>query len=139
MTKPYSIGDEQVLELRPLAGHIAKLDLRNTAVTAQACSEISAFGKLTELNLRGTRIGDSGIPPLTRLPILQTLNLCETSVSDKGVSALGKVGSLAVSLWNNKATRRASEQKLLDQGDPKVPLLGKSPKRLVGTHEQRST
>lgn len=121
VTKPYSIGDEQVLELRPLAGHIAKLDLRNTAVTAQACSEISAFGKLTELNLRGTRIGDSGIPPLTRLPILQTLNLCETSVSDKGVSALGKARSLRkVYLWNSKATPKGLGrlEKLLDQRRP---------------------
>ena len=115
--------------------------MRNTAVTAQACSEISAFGKLTELNLRGTRIGDSGIPPLTRLPILQTLNLCETSVSDKGVSALGKARSLRkVYLWNSKATPKGMGRlkSCWIKGDLRS-RYSESLQGLVGTHEQRST
>lgn len=105
VTDAAQVGDAQVILLKPLAGHLAKLDLRNTAITERSLVEISSFPKLTELNLRGTKIGDSGISKVARLTALQTLNLCETEVSEKGLGWLKKSKSLSqVFLWGSRVS-----------------------------------
>jgi hypothetical protein len=105
VTAPFEIGDSEVKRLLPLAGHLAKLDLRNTGITERSLIDIASFSKLTELNLRGTKIGDSGLSKLSALPTLQMLNLCETEVSDKGLGWLKKVKSLRqVFLWDSKVS-----------------------------------
>jgi hypothetical protein len=105
VTDPFQIGDAEIEKLRPLAGHLAKLDLRNTGITERSLVEIASFSKLTELNLRGTKIGDSGLSKVSALPTLQMLNLCETEVSDKGLGWLKKVKSLRqVFLWDSKVS-----------------------------------
>jgi hypothetical protein len=105
VTDPFQIGDAEIDKLRPLAGHLAKLDLRNTGITERSLVEIASFSKLTELNLRGTKVGDSGLPKVSRLDGLQTLNLCETEVSDKGLGWLQKFKSLRqVFLWDSRVS-----------------------------------
>ncbi|MBT3635761.1 MAG: hypothetical protein HN531_02400 [Opitutae bacterium] len=105
VTNPFQIGDAEIGELRPLAGHLAKLDLRNTGITERSLIEISSFSKLTELNLRGTKIGDAGLSKVSRLSALQTLNLCQTEVSDKGLGWLKNFKSLRqVFLWGSRVS-----------------------------------
>ena len=105
VTDPAQVGDAQVNLLKPLAGHLTKLDLRNTAITDRSLVEIASFSKLTELNLRGTKVGDSGLSKISRLATLQTLNLCETEVSEKGLGWLKKSKSLSqVFLWGSRVS-----------------------------------
>ena len=105
VTDPSQVGDSQVKLLKPLAEHLAKLDLRNTAITEHSLVEIANFSKLTELNLRGTKVGDSGLSKFSRLATLQKLNLCETDVSDKGLDWLKKSKSLTqVFLWGTQVS-----------------------------------
>ena len=105
VTDPSQIGDAEVKHLLPLAGHLAKLDLRNTGITGRSLVEIARFSKLTELNLRGTKVGDSGLSNVSRLADLQTLNLCGTEVSDKGLGWVKKSKSLRqVFLWDSRVS-----------------------------------
>jgi len=105
VTNPFQVGDAEIGKLLPLAGHLTKLDLRNTGITERSLVEIASFSKLTELNLRGTTIGDSGLSKVSRLDVLQTLNLCETEVSDKGLGWFDKFKSLRqVFLWDSRVS-----------------------------------
>ena len=117
VTNPFQIGDAEIGKLRPLAGHLAKLDLRNTGITERSLVEIASFSKLTELNLRGTKIGDSGLSKVSRLSALQTLNLCQTEVSDKGLGWLKNFKSLRqVFLWGSRVSPEGERRiaKILD-------------------------
>ena len=119
VTDPFQIGDAEIKRLLPLAGHLAKLDLRNTEITERSLVEIASFSKLTELNLRGTKVGDSGLSKVSRLTALQTLNLCETEVSDKGLEWLKKSKSLRqVFLWDSKVSPEGQRRiaKILEPG-----------------------
>ncbi len=119
VTDPFEIGDSEVKRLLPLAGHLAKLDLRSTGITERSLIDIASFSKLTELNLRGTKIGDAGLSKFSALPTLQMLNLCETEVSDKGLEGLRKFKSLRqVFLWNSRVTSEG-QRKLAKILDPK--------------------
>jgi len=117
VTDPFQIGDAEIGNLRPLAGHLAKLDLRNTGITERSLVEIATFSKLTELNLRGTKVGDAGLSKVSRLSALRTLNLCQTEVSDKGLGLLKKFKSLRqVFLWDSRVSPEGQRRiaKILD-------------------------
>ena len=106
VTDPLKIGDSQIVKLRPLSTHLAKLDLRNTGITERSLVEIAGYPNLIELNLRGTKTGDSGLGKVSRLKELQTLNLCQTEVSDKGLAWLKKFKSLRqVFLWDSQVSQ----------------------------------
>ena len=105
VTNPSQVGDAEIGKLLPLVGHLAKLDLRHTAITNRSLVDISNFSKLTDLNLRGTKVGDSGLSKISQLDRLQTLNLCQTEVSDKGLKWLKEFNSLRmVFLWESEVT-----------------------------------
>ena len=105
VTNPSQVGDAEIGKLLPLVGHLAKLDLRHTAITNRSLVDISKFSKLTDLNLRGTKVGDSGLSKISQLDRLRSLNLCQTEVSDKGLKWLKEFNSLRmVFLWESEVT-----------------------------------
>jgi hypothetical protein len=117
VTNPFQVGDAEIDKLRPLAGHLAKLDLRNTVITERSLVEIASFSKLAELNLRGTKIRDSGLSKVSRLDGLRILNLCQTEVSDKGLEWLKNFKSLRqVYLWGSRVSPEGERRiaKILD-------------------------
>ena len=109
VTDPFEVGNGEVEKLRPLANHIAKLDLRNTSINEASCLEIARFVKLAELNLRGNEIGDSALLAISSLSSLQVLNLCETDVSDRALVGLRKFKSLRkVYLWGSRVSQEGA-------------------------------
>lgn len=109
VTDPFEVGNGEVEKLRPLANHIAKLDLRNTSIDEASCLEIARFVKLAELNLRGNKIGDSALLAISSLSSLQVLNLCETDVSDRALIGLRKFKSLRkVYLWGSRVSQEGA-------------------------------
>ena len=102
VTEPTKITDGMIKELIPLKEHLAKIDLRNSAITDQSLIEISSFPRLTHLNLMGTQITSKGIRFLRKTQKLENLNLVSTQVSDSVVETIVIFPNLQrLFLWNS--------------------------------------
>ena len=102
VTEPTKITDGMIKELIPLKEHLAKIDLRNSAITDQSLFEISSFPRLTHLNLMGTQITSKGIRFLRKTQKLENLNLVSTQVSDSVVETIVIFPNLQrLFLWNS--------------------------------------
>jgi hypothetical protein len=102
-------GTDDVLAktLVALRGHVAILDLRETAVTDRALGEVGKIARLVRLDLARTAVTDKGVAALVKSKPaqLRQLNLYGTAVTDAALDALAGVTALeAVHLWDSKAT-----------------------------------
>jgi mono/diheme cytochrome c family protein len=106
-----SFGDEQVKQLKPLAGNIRWLNLAGTNVTDDALATIGEMTNLTRLHLEHTKVRDQGLEHFTRLWQLQYLNLYGTEVSNAALPTLKRLPRLKrVYLWKTNVTPDAARR-----------------------------
>ncbi len=100
--------DSFVQALRPLARHIAWLDLGRTALGDEALPVIRDLPHLTRLYLNQTNVTSAGLSNLAGLEYLEYLNLFGTGVGDAGLEALAALPSLrSLYLWQTTVTDSA--------------------------------
>ncbi len=86
--------DEAIQVLKPMAEHVADLNLSRTGVGDAGLQLIASMSHLTRLNLSQTRVGDEGLGHLESLRYLEYLNLFGTPVSDDGLLRLRALPAL---------------------------------------------
>jgi len=105
------LSPPQVEALRPLAPHIAWLDLGRTPVGDSALAVVSTLPHLTRLHLEQTAITDAALAYLDGLQYLEYLNLYGTRVSDEGLQHLSGLPALkALYLWQTGVTEAGVER-----------------------------
>lgn len=110
VTRHDRIGDDQVSSLARIGPALAKLDLRNTSISNQACKTISKFENLIELNLRGCRIDDHGASELSALKKIKRINAGLTDIGSDGLMQLEKLSSLEdLNLWGCSALKKKAD------------------------------
>lgn len=110
VTQHVDVGDEQILGLIKIKDQIAKLDLRDTSISNEACKTISKFENLIELNIRGCRIDDRGARELSALKKIKRINAGLTDVGSDGLVQLSKLSSLEdLNLWGCKALTKKTD------------------------------
>lgn len=75
-------------------GHVAAVDLAQTAITDEDLKLLAACPQLVELNLRATLVSDAGLETVSRLSQLEFLGLTGTMVTDAGLEHLVQLGRL---------------------------------------------
>lgn len=92
-------------ELRPLAQHVASVDLARTKTGDEALATLGTMPHLTRLQLAQTLVTDVGLQSLRSLEYLEYLNLTDTKITDSGLRALEQLPRLrALYLWGTGAT-----------------------------------
>jgi hypothetical protein len=100
-----SVGDSDLANLIPLAGHITQLGLGKTRISDVALASVSRMKLLTRLDLNRTVITDEGLATISQLSELRYLNLHSTAVTDDGIRELGKLTNLeSIYLWNTEVS-----------------------------------
>jgi hypothetical protein len=110
VTQHQEIRDENMDSLIDIKDQIAKLDLRNTSISNEACKTISKFENLIELNIRGCRIDDRGARELSALKKIKRINAGLTDIGSDGLVQLSKLSSLEdLNLWGCKALKMKTD------------------------------
>jgi len=110
VTLHVDVGDEQIRGLIKIKDQIAKLDLRDTSISNEACKTISKFENLIELNIRGCRIDDRGARELSALKKIKRINAGLTDIGSDGLVQLSKLSSLEdLNLWGCKALTKKTD------------------------------
>ena len=124
-------------ELRPLAQHVATVDLARTSTGDAAMATLGAMPHMTRLQLSQTLVTDVGLASLGSLQYLEYLNLTETKITDVGLRALEQLPRLrALYLWGTGATPGGVAR--LKRALPRVSITLDAPKLLDDTMRQDS-
>lgn len=99
--------DAKIASISAVGGHVAQLDLSQTAVTDAGLAPVGDLKRLVRLNLSRTGITDAGLGALKGLENLDYLNLYGTQVTDAGLKQLATLKSLQnVYLWQSQVTNQ---------------------------------
>jgi hypothetical protein len=110
VTQHLEVSDEHIHGLIDIKDQIAKLDLRNTSISNEACKTISKFENLIELNIRGCRIDDHGARELSALKKIKRINAGLTDIGRDGLVQLAKLSSLEdLNLWGCKVLKKKTD------------------------------
>ena len=110
VTQHQEVKDEHIDGLIEIRDQIAKLDLRDTSISNEACKTISKFENLIELNIRGCRIDDRGARELSALKKIKRINAGLTDIGSDGLVQLSKLSSLEdLNLWGCKALTKKTD------------------------------
>jgi hypothetical protein len=123
LSKVSACGDEQVALLKPIAGHVAQLDLARSKITDAALAHVAQCPKLVRLDLRQTAVTDAGLKSLQSLSHLQSINLYGTAITDAGLEALAALPGLKnVYVSDTKVTAAGAQQAKAKNAQLKVVL-----------------
>jgi len=103
--------DGAVASVKPIADHVAHLDLSKSSVTDAAVAVVGSTARLVRLDLHNTGVGDAALANLKDLKNLRYLNLYGTNVSDAGLSQLHGLKTLQkIYLWQSKVSDKGVKQ-----------------------------
>ncbi len=104
-------GNDQLLQLAPLADQVTWLNLAGTGVDDDGLKHLSQLQNLTSLHLEKTRVGDAGLAHLKTLDHLEYLNLYDTRVNDGGLVHLERLKRLKqLYVWETQVSRAGAER-----------------------------
>jgi len=103
-------GDEQLVQLAPLAPALVSVDLSATEVTDEGLKAIADASTLKMLRLSETGVTDAGLDVIAGMVALESLNLYGTKVTNAGVMKLVDLPNLnRLYLWQTQVDEAGAD------------------------------